>query len=235
MRAIVKSWTAAPQIVGGDGVSICWPATPLVLRWSQVPYANKYIVTIATDPALSNQVLGSVSQPVYTLGNRYAFPTTLANGTYYWAITPVDAEGHRGVRSRVGSFKWNWPTATSTSVTDLNPDPRIFDPFFSWSPVAGAARYEFEISSAADFPAGSKVCCNTPTIGTSLAPTKVLPNNGYYWRVRAIDANGHAGQWNYGTPFTKQFDSVTPSIPNLAVRDANGNALTGTPTPTRRS
>jgi hypothetical protein len=227
---MVKNWSAAPLIIGGDGVSISWPATPLVLKWSQVAYANKYIVTIATDPALSNQVLGSVSQPVYTQGNSYAFPTTLANGTYYWAVTPVDSEGHRGVRSRVGSFSWNWPTTTSTSVIDLNPDPRVFDPFFSWNPVPGAARYEVEINSAADFPAGSKVCCTTPTIGTSLAPTKVLPNNGYYWRVRAIDANGHAGQWNYGTPFTKQFDSVSPSIPNLTVRDVNGNPLTQTPT-----
>jgi hypothetical protein len=230
VRGIGKNWSVAPQILGGNGASISWPATPLVLSWSQVPFAAKYIITIATDPALSNQVLGSVSQPVYTQGTSYAFPSTLAGGSYYWAITPVDAEGHRGVRSQVASFNWNWPTATSTSVTDLNPDPRVFDPFFSWNPVPGAARYEVEINSAADFPAGSRVCCTTPTIGTSLAPTKVLPNNGYYWRVRAIDANGHAGQWNYGTPFTKQFDSVTPSIPNLTVRDANGNALGGTPT-----
>src|SRR5207248_10691213 len=105
------------------------------------------------------------------------------------------------------------PTSTIPIVADLNPDARDFDPCFSWSPIPGAARYEVEINSAADFPAGSKWCCSTATIGTSLAPLKVLGNNGYYWRVRAIDANGHAGQWNSGPPFTKQFDSVTPSVP----------------------
>jgi hypothetical protein len=229
VRRIAKRWTEAPRILSGDGVAISWPQTPLVLRWSQVPYAYKYIVTIATDPALSDPVLGSVAQPVYTQGNSFTFPGTLADGSYYWAITPVDAEGHRGIRSRIGTFSWSWPTATSTSVTDLNPDSRVFDPFFSWNPIPGAARYEVEINSAADFPVGSKWCCDAPTIGTSLAPPHVLGNNGYYWRVRAVDANGHTGQWNYGTSFTKQFDSVSPTIPDLTVRDANGNALSGTP------
>lgn len=228
-RQLVKRWTAAPRIVSGDGASISWPQTPLVLRWSQVPYAYKYMVTIATDPALSNPVLGSVSQPVYTQGNSYTFPATLAGGSYYWAVTPVDAEGHRGVRSKVGTFSWTWPTATTTAVTDLNPDARVFDPLFSWNPIPGAARYQVEINSAADFPVGSKWCCDAPTIGNSLAPGQVLGNNGYYWRVRAVDANGHTGQWNYGTPFTKQFDSVRPSIPNLTVRDVSGNALSGNP------
>jgi hypothetical protein len=229
-RRIVKAWTAAPQITGGDGANVTWPSTPLVLSWSAVPYALKYIVTIATDPALSNVVLGSASQPQYTQSTSFVLPNTLAPGSYYWAVTPVDAEIHRGVRSRVATFNWTWPTSTSTDVSDLNADPRVFDPLFSWHPVAGAARYEVEVNSAQDFPAGSKWCCSAPTIGTSLAPQRVLANNGYYWRVRAIDANGNAGVWNYGPPFTKAFDSVTPSIPSLTVRDASGNALAGVPT-----
>jgi hypothetical protein len=234
-RAIVKNWSAAPQILGGDGVSISWPATPLVLSWSRVPYANKYIVTIATDPALSNQVLGSVSQPVYTQGNSYAFPTTLAGGTYYWAVTPVDSEGHRGVRARVGSFNWNWPTATNTSFSNLSPDARVFDPYFSWNPVPGAARYDVEINQSPTFAAGSKWCCSTPTVGTSLAPQQDLGNNStYWWRVRAVDANGNAGQWNDGQAFKKAFDAVPgqATIPNLTMRDSSGQPLTGVPVST---
>jgi hypothetical protein len=233
LRRIRKHWTAAPKILAGDGASISWPATPLVLRWSQVPYAYKYIITIATDPALSNPVLGSVAQPVYTQSNSYAFPSTLADGTYYWAITPVDAEGHRGVRSGVGAFTWNWPTATSTSVSNLSSDSRVFDPLFSWNPVPGASRYGVEINQSPDFAAGSKWCCSTPTIGTSLAPQQVLGNNStYWWRVRAIDANGNAGQWNNGASFTKAFDAVTPTIPNLTMRDSGGQPLQGLPVST---
>jgi hypothetical protein len=216
--------------VGGDGAEVNWPATPLVLRWSPVPYAVKYIVTIATDPLLSNVVLGSAAQPVYTEGTSFVLSNTLANGTYYWAVTPIDAEGHRGSRSRVATFAWTWPTATRVEFANLDPTGGRFDPVFSWDPIPGAARYDVEINQAPDFPAGSKWCCSTPTIGTSLAPQQVLPNNStYWWRVRAVDASGNAGQWNYGAPFTKAFDAVpgAPTIPNLTMRDTSGNALGG--------
>jgi hypothetical protein len=172
-------------------------------------------------------VLGSPSQPVYTQGTSFVLPGTLANGWYYWAITPVDAEGHRGTRSRVGSFSWTWPTATTTGFTNL--DSQVFQPLFSWAPVPGAARYEVEINQDPGFPPGSKWCCSTPTIGTSLAPQQNLANNStYWWRVRALDANGHAGVWNYGGSFTKAFDAVTPSIPNIRVIDGTtGEPATG--------
>jgi hypothetical protein len=62
-RRIFKAWTIAPAILGPDAGSVSWPADPLVLRWSAVPYATKYLVWLATDPGLSNLVLGSTSSP----------------------------------------------------------------------------------------------------------------------------------------------------------------------------
>src|SRR5207244_12297825 len=88
VRRVVKAWTTAPQITGGDGAAVTWPTTPLVMRWSSVPYAIKYIVSVATDPALSNLVLGSATKPVETQGVNFAMPISLAPGPYYWAITP---------------------------------------------------------------------------------------------------------------------------------------------------
>jgi hypothetical protein len=225
-RALAKAWTAAPQLVApAENAAVTWPTVPLVLNWTPVPYATEYIVTIATDPGLSNIVLGSATSPETTTGTVFALPGTLAAGPYYWAITPVDAEGHRGSRSRAGTFSWSWPTATSTEVADLNPNPQVFDPQFKWAPVPGAAHYEVEVNSAANFPVGSKWCCGEPIIGTSLSPTHVLANNVYYWRVRAVDAHGNAGVWNVGPSFEKAFDSVSPTIPNLTLSDAEGHAL----------
>lgn len=223
VRRIVKSWSSSPQITGGNGVAVSWPAQALVLQWSSVPYASKYIVSIATDPALSNLVVGTRAKPTETQGVTFALPTSLAPGPYYWAITPVDAEGHRGVRSALATFQWAWPTTTTTSVTDLNAEAGTFDdPMFSWNPVPGAARYEVEVNSAEGFPAGSKWCCIGTTTGTSLAPLQTLGNNRYYWRVRAVDARGDAGVWNYGQSFTKAFDPSQPSVRNLTMRDAQG-------------
>jgi hypothetical protein len=230
-RTFVKAWTEAPHLVGpADGSSIVWPSVPLVLRWTPVAYATEYIVTIATDPALSNVVLGSTASPAKTDASVFALPGTLPAGQYYWAITPVDAQGHRGTRSSVATFNWSWPTTTTPQVNNLNPDPRVFDPQFSWAPVPGAASYEVEVNSSSEFPIGSRWCCTNLTTGTSLSPTQVLANNGYYWRVRAIDASGNAGAWNVGPAFTKAFDSVTPTIPNLTMSDANGNPLPADPT-----
>jgi hypothetical protein len=230
VRKIVKAWSTAPQITGGNGVTISWPSQALVLRWSSVPYANKYIVSIATDPGLSNLVIGTRTKPVETQGVNFALPVSLAPGAYYWAITPVDAEGHRGARSALGTFQWSWPSTTAVSVADLNPEAGVFDnPIFSWNPVPGAARYEVEVNSDQNFAPGSKWCCAGTTIGTSLAPLAALANNRYYWRVRAIDPHGNAGAWNEGQPFEKAFDPTTPTIRGLTLRNAEGEAVGGAP------
>ena len=122
----------------------------------------------------------------------------------------MDAQDHRGVPSPVQSFTWTWPTSTTPSVSDLMTETEVFDPFFSWTPVPGAAKYELEVNPTADFSPGSKVCCTGTMIGASHAPTSMLRDNTYYWRVRALDAFGNAGQWNLGSPFTKTFDKVPP-------------------------
>src|SRR5919204_53306 len=100
---------------------------------------------------------------------------------------------------------------------------QLYDAQFSWDPVAGAARYQVEINSSSDFAPGSKVCCDSPTIATSLSPTTVFKDNTYYWRVRAVDPDGNTGVWNVGPSFTKSFDKVppapAPAIKNLHLRD----------------
>jgi hypothetical protein len=224
-RTLVKKWSTAPVLGLADGLAIAWPSTPLVLNWTSVPYAAKYSVTITTDPALSSPALGTDAKVTDTTGTVFALPQTLPPGRYFWAITPLDAQNHPGTRSRIGSFDWSWPTATGTRISDLDADSTVFDPQFSWDPIPGAARYQVEVNSAADFPAGSKWCCDDPTIGTSLSPTRPLANNRYYWRVRSIDSSGNAGQWNLGPQFDKTYDSGSPTIPNLGVRDVNGATI----------
>lgn len=226
-RRFTKSWSTVPQLISPtDDTAVTWPASPLVLRWSAVPLAARYIVSIATDPSMSSPVLGTSARPQTTQGTTFALPTSLANGQrYYWAITPQDADGHPGARSRVGTFTWRWPSATATQLTDLDPRAGVFDPRFSWDAVPGAASYEVEVNHTEDFSPSGQVCCTDKAIGTSLTPARVLPNNdgtagfGYYWRVRAFDAQGNAGQWNKGPDFKKVFDDLTPSIPNLRIVD----------------
>ena len=224
-RALTKAWKTAPTLQSPDNdASIGWPAQPLMLRWSPVHHAVRYLVTIATDPTLAQNVVGDANKPIETLATVYTLQGTLPAGRYYWAITPVDAQGHRGTRSSVRAFSWSWPTATTPQFTDLNDSAAVIDPLLHWDPVPGAARYEVEINPDDDFAAGSRVCCKERVLGTSLSPLRVLPNNndfaassGYHWRVRAFDADDNPGQWNRGPTFEKSFDNVAPTVPNLHV------------------
>lgn len=227
-RSVRKSWTTAPRLRGPvNGARVFFPSQPLTLSWSPVARAPKYLVSLATDQDLASLV---GDRPVETSGTSYAPSLTPAGGkgkTYYWAVTPVDARGNRGAQSRIGSFVWEWPSQTTAKLSDLRVEPETFDPQFSWAPVAGAARYEVEVSHSRDFATGSKVCCTAPVIGTTHSPTQPLPDNTYYWRVRAIDVDGNVGVWNPSTAdasrFEKVFDKAAalgrPSISNLHMRD----------------
>jgi len=230
-RSFTKRWSTRPTLLSPIGESVVnYPTDPFLLRWEPVPNAVKYVVTIAADPGLATQVLGTANNPVETVGTALSPEGSLSPGQYWWAVTPVNAVGNRGARSAVGSFIWHWPSSTALQVTDLNSDPRVYDPQFSWDRVPGAARYEVEVNSSQDFAAGSKVCCSDKTIGTSLSPTKIFPNNTYYLRVRALDADNESGVWNGGTPFQKTFDPVEPYVPGLALRDNQGPLITGSAT-----
>jgi hypothetical protein len=249
-RRFRQVWGAAPALYGPvAGAGVSYPSQPLILRWARVPGAWKYEVTLAADPALATPASPSLPLTMETEGTTLAVPTTLAPGRYYWAVTPADAAKHRGTRSAVRSFTWTWPTGTDTRIDDVDPSARVFDPRLSWNAVPGAARYQVEIAAATKddgthpFTAGSVVCCDGATTGTSLAPTKVLPNNTYYWRVRALDLDGNPGQWNTGAGsggcldpdtglpcFAKTFDDISPTVPNLHLSDNHDALATGSST-----
>ena len=227
-RSFTKRWGTSTALESpAAGATIVYPSTPLELSWAPVAGARTYQVSLATDPGLGSLVyVDGAAKPVSTSATTLTPAAALAPGTYYWGVTPVDAEGNRGAPSAVRSFVWAWPSATTLHLDDLNPAPEAYDPRFSWDAVPGAARYEVEINSSSDFAVGSKICCTGTTTGTSLSPTAVFKDNVYYWRVRAFDADGNAGIWNYGDAFTKTFDKVAPagpvtgsSIKNLRMRD----------------
>jgi len=236
-RSVRKRWPGEPALLSPEpDAAITYPSVPLVLRWAPAPHAAKYEVAISTAPSLAGNIVTEGGRPIEVRGTSLAFPGALSPGRYYWAVTPMDAGELKGRRSEIRSFEWSWPSATATRLNDLWGDPdtvTFVDPQFEWDPIPGAARYDVEVNPTEDFAAGSKVCCSDPTTGTSLSPTQLLANNtdlpggeeGYHWRVRGIDLDGNAGQWNPGQSFRKAFDDVVPTVPSLRVRDNLGNNL----------
>jgi hypothetical protein len=215
---VEKLWAGDPDLLSpANGATISYPADPLVLRWTAVQGAANYRVYVATDEALGSLI--GTGNPVETQARNYVPRQLLASTTYYWAVTPLDAQGNPGDRSEIRSFTWEWPSTTTANVIDLVPDDtELFDPEFSWDPVPGAARYEVEVNSTADFESGSKKCCTDKPITTTLTPKEVFENNTYYWRVRAVNTNSSTGQWNEGEPFVKTFDNY-PDSPELSIKN----------------
>ncbi len=232
LRSVVMAWSdKADPTTPADGASITYP-DPLLLNWSAIPGAEKYRVTIATGSDLSSAV-----DTVTTQASAYALPSRLPDGTYFWGVTPIDAEGHDGTPSDVFEFTYSWPTdGTTLTLNDLSTDPGVFDPQFSWTPVAGAAYYKVDVSSDPDFPSGSIVCCDGETVATSMTPTTLLPSSqAYFWRVTPYDASNQAGTstvWSdsNGDPqtFTITFDTGSPSISDLSMRDSSFDPIAWT-------
>jgi hypothetical protein len=232
---VVKHWAAAPALVSpaNDGTVAMYPSSSLVLSWRPVIGASSYNVEIATEPTFAKLVGGRATQ---TSGTSLVPATALAAGTYWWRVTPVDAERNEGQTSVTHSFHLPLRQASGLAVNDLvNNAPEFYDPQFSWQKVPGAARYELEINFSQDWSVGSRVCCSKPTSAISYSPTNLLDNNTYFWRVRPIDLQGNAGEWqSAATPFLKSFDTVPPlpgpsSIQGLHVRDNYGDGGSSPP------
>ena len=142
---------------------------PLDLTWSPVPRAAHYLVSLATDEDLASLVGATRDKPIKTAGTSFAPSLTPAGArgkTYYWAVTPLDAQGNRGAQSRIGSFVWDWPSQTTAKLTDLRDEARDVRPAVLLEPGRRCAPLRGRGELVARLRAGSKVCCDTTVIGT---------------------------------------------------------------------
>src|SRR5215211_8153197 len=107
-------------------------------------------------------------------------------------------------------------------------------PTFAWAAVKGAARYEFQLAADDKFESiiglrreGTFKTENTfATVPNALADS--APGNGYFWRVRAINAKNAAGRWSRTAKIVKSW----PDVPELLQPADGAGASIGTANPT---
>ena len=223
IRSLRKSAGTAPKLVApADESDVQWPGSPLVLRGRRSRARYHYQV-VDRHGSLARRRPSSAPRPSRSRlpGRSSPCPRRSLPGVTTGRSTPLDAQAHRGARSAVGSFEWTWNSATTARLHDLRDDARVIDPQLSWDPVLGAAGYEVEVNNSDDWAAGLEGLLHGPDDGNVAFAHKVLPNNRYYWRVRAFDPDGNAGSWNVGVPFDKDFDNVVgqPTVTGLHLRD----------------
>ncbi len=79
------------------------------------------------------------------------------------------------------------PTALAPTGTAVSGQPVL-----SWKRVAGAARYEVQLSADSGF---SSLSYSVSTTNRRATPTTNLPGGELFWRVRGVGATGTRGAW----------------------------------------
>ena len=170
----------APTVTGGNDAQ----GRP-TLKWNAVTGAAKYEVYRARSKD------GDYIKYSTVTGTSYTNTDYIENGnTYYYKVRALDANGTAGAWSSIVSvtYKQTLPAPTVTGGNDAQGRPTL-----KWKAVTGAAKYEVYRARSKD---GDYIKYSTVT-GTSYTNTSYIEDgNTYYYKVRALDANGTAGAWS---------------------------------------
>lgn len=167
------------------------PGEPPVLRWNPVPGATSYTVEIATEPEFISPTRVTTTSSAYVVPNLQA-----PDVEYHWRVRATLAD-------KIFS-EWSWTRSyvlgaldRPTLVAPLDGE-RIQEVVLEWAPVAGASRYDLQISTDEDFQTFAHRATNL--VSTRYSPATTIGNGDYYWRVRALDADGNASAWSHAIP-----------------------------------
>ncbi len=197
----------APSVTGGNDAQ----GRP-TLKWDKVAGAAKYEVY------RSYSQNGNYSKYSTQTSTGYTNSSYLTSGsTYYYKVRALDANGTAGPWSDVVAVTCRLGL-TVPSVTGGNDSQGR--PTLKWNTVTGAAKYEVYRARSKD---GDYIKYSTVT-GTSYTNTSYIENgNTYYYKVRALDANGTAGPWSDVVAVTCRLGLSAPAV-------TGGNDSQGRPT-----
>ena len=198
---------SAPSVTGGNDSQ----GRPM-LKWNAVSGAAKYEVYRA------RSMNGDYIKYSTVTGTSYTNTSYIENGnTYYYKVRALDANGTAGAWSSVVSvtYKQTLSAPTVTGGNDAQGRPTL-----KWNAVTGAAKYEVYRARSMN---GDYIKYSTVT-GTSYTNISYIENgNTYYYKVRALDANGTAGAWSSVVSVTYKQTLSAPTV-------TGGNDAQGRPT-----
>ena len=179
-----KQTLSAPAVTGGNDAQ----GRP-TLKWNAVTGAAKYEVYRARSKD------GDYIKYSTTTGTSYTNISYIENGnTYYYKVRALKSDGTAGAWSSIVSVTYRAAsTGTLSAPTVTGGNDAQGRPTLKWNAVTGAAKYEVYRARSLN---GDYIKYSTVT-GTSYTNTSYIENgNTYYYKVRALDANGTAGAWS---------------------------------------
>ena len=202
-----KQTLPAPTVTGGNDSQ----GRP-TLTWKAVTGAAKYEVYRARSRS------GEYIKYSTVTGTSYTNTSYIENGnTYYYKVRALKSDGTAGAWSSIVSVTYK-QTLSAPAVTGGNDAQGR--PTLKWKAVSGAAKYEVYRARSKD---GDYIKYSTVT-GTSYTNTSYIEDgNTYYYKVRALDANGTAGAWSSIVSVTYKQTLPAPTV-------TGGNDAQGRPT-----
>lgn len=178
-------WSSAPTLLTPAN-TLSPPISDVVFSWNPVPGAATYNLQVSPNGDFANFVV--INQTAIK-GTRFAPPETLDNGSYFWRVQAVDANGDKGTWSGTNSsdssqFTRGWvdaahalerPTLLTPAWSSGNPTaiPHVDGSLqLSWSPIHHASGYEIELSSDPNFSPNPSTTFQCDTNHTSFTPYK---------------------------------------------------------------
>ena len=214
-RAASTGTLSAPSVTGGKDSQ----GRP-TLKWNAVSGAAKYEVYRARSKD------GDYIKYSTVTGTSYTNTSYIEDGnTYYYKVRALKSDGTAGAWSSIVSvtYKQTLSAPTVTGGNDAQGRPTL-----TWKAVTGAAKYEVYRARSKD---GTYSKYSTTT-GTAYTNSSYLTSGAtYYYKVRALDANGNAGPYSAVVSVTCRLKLTAPTVTGST--DSQGrptlkwNAVTG--------
>ena len=202
-----KQTLPAPTVTGGNDAQ----GRP-TLKWNAVTGAAKYEVYRARSKD------GDYIKYSTVTGTSYTNTSYIEDGnTYYYKVRALKSDGTAGAWSSIVAVTYK-QTLSAPAVTGGNDAQGR--PTLTWKAVSGAAKYEVYRARSKD---GTYTKYSTTT-GTAYTNSSYLTSGAtYYYKVRALDANGNAGPYSAVVSVTCRLKLTAPSV-------TGGNDAQGRPT-----
>ena len=199
-RAASTGTLAAPTVTGGNDSQ----GRP-TLTWKAVTGAAKYEVYRARSRS------GEYIKYSTVTGTSYTNTSYIEDGnTYYYKVRALDANGTAGAWSSIVSVSYRAAsTGTLSAPTVTGGNDSQGRPTLTWKVVTGAAKYEVYRSYSRD---GSYSKYSTQTSTAYTNSSYLTSGTTYYYKVRALDANGNAGPYSAVVSVTCRLKLSAPSV-----------------------
>ena len=219
---IITVLTVPPNPVATDATTIT--NTSFQANWNAATSATSYKLDVSLNNAFSSFVAGYNN---LTVNGTSQSVTGLTQGTqYYYRVRAVNASGTSGSSNTI-LVTTPEPPPVPVAIAATNITQTGFQA--NWNASTGATSYQLDVSTNNEFSSFVTGYNNLTVNGTNQSVTGLTAGTTYYYRVRAVNANGTSGNSNIISTLTIPPNPVAIAATNITQTgfQANWNASTG--------